>query len=74
MTANSAPHPARLDGKGIEYFAKRDRNPTSRDKSAAVANAVRPAPSADDDADAAAAAAEGAAAEEDRAEEEGGGE
>jgi len=78
MTANRAPQPARLDGKGIEYFAKRERTPTSRVTRPAVANAVRRAsPAADDDADDAAAAddddddaEEEAAAEEERAEKE----
>jgi pyruvate/2-oxoglutarate dehydrogenase complex dihydrolipoamide acyltransferase (E2) component len=51
MAANRAPQPARLDGKGIEYFAKRERNPTSRVTRPAVANAVRRATSSADDDD-----------------------
>ena len=60
MKTKRAPHPARLDGNGIENLTNMDRNITSRTMSANVANAVLLASSAadvDDDVDVAEAAA-----------------
>lgn len=37
---NNVPHPARLDGKGMEYFVKSDRNCVSRRIMSVVASIV----------------------------------
>ena len=40
MVVNNVPHPAKLDGKGMEYFLKSDRNCISRRIRSVVARIV----------------------------------
>ena len=48
IVVNNVPHPARLDGKGMEYFVKSDRNCVSRRIRSVVASIVFFVPVDDD--------------------------